>query len=111
MTLLPDDARITIPPLYSTEGEEDPPVVMKFFAPWSNWTWYVLEMSPHEDGDVLFFGWVVGFERELGYFLLSELESIIGPFGLKIERDEHFTPRHLSEVKRQYQQGGAHHGQ
>ncbi len=101
MSLLPDDARVILPPLYSTESEEDPPVVLKFFTPWSNWTWGVTEGSP-QDEDFLFFGWVVGQDKELGYFLLSELESVTGPFGLKIERDLYFTPIRLSEFKRQY---------
>ena len=28
-----------------------------------------------------------GFEKELGYFSLSELESVRGPYGVGIERD------------------------
>jgi hypothetical protein len=38
----------------------------------------------------MFFGLVEGHEKELGYFNLSELQSVKGPFGLKIERDMHF---------------------
>lgn len=43
-------------------------------------------------------GLVDGFFEELGYFTLSELESVQGPFGLGIERDKHFKPKPLSEV-------------
>ena len=48
--------------------------------------------------DFLFFGLVIGFEKELGYFSLAELESARGPMGLAIERDLHFTLGSLSEV-------------
>lgn len=63
-------------------------VVAKFFTPWSNWTWYMTEYAPETGGA---FGLVSGFEAELGYFTIAELEEITGPFGLTIERDLHFT--------------------
>ena len=61
-------------------------VYLKLFTPDSNWTWFATEF----DGKDTFFGLVDGLERELGYFNLSELESIKGPLGLPIERDLHF---------------------
>ena len=91
-----NELREKLPPLYSQEHEEDPLVICKFFTPDSNWTWYVLEF----DGEDLFFGWVVGFEKELGYFSLSELEQARGPLGFSIERDIHFRSARLSEVKK-----------
>ena len=94
MELLTNELRKMLPPLYSQEHEEDPLVICKFFTPDSTWTFYALEF----DGEDLFFGWVVGFEKELGYFRLSELAQARGPFGLPIERDLHFSPRRLSEV-------------
>lgn len=45
-----------------------------------------------------FFGLVDGFEKELGYFSLSELESVKGPLGLKIERDLYFKPTTLKKI-------------
>lgn len=85
-----------IPPLYSTDSTPDAKIVCKFFAPWSSWTWYVTEGQLEEDGDWLFFGLVVdGHEKELGYFIMSELESVSGPGGLKIERDLHFGNHRL----------------
>lgn len=51
---------------------------LKFFTPDSGWTWYVTE-GEEEDGDFRFFGFVVGFEKEWGYFVLSELEGARGP--------------------------------
>ena len=96
--LLPKEIRDEIPPLYGNEDVDDPIVVCKFFTPDSNWTWFVLEGEEQEDGDWLFFGLVFGFEDELGYFTLSELEGAKGPHGMSIERDKRFKPKPLSEV-------------
>jgi hypothetical protein len=97
MELLPEDFRRGLPALYSQEGNPDPIVHIKFFTPDSNWTWYVTEGSTEGD-DFLSFGFVVGFEREWGYFHLSELEESLGPTGLPIERDLHFKPGRFSQV-------------
>ena len=81
----------------------------KFFHPLSFWTWYAIEGSlvdengyfdtDKEKVDFLFFGWVYGDFTELGYFSLSEMEAInVGELGM--ERDLHFTPMKLSEVKK-----------
>ncbi len=78
-------------PFGSQESNDNPKILVKFFTPWSNWTWFVTEGEKQEDGDWLFFGMVHGHEREMGYFLLSELQEVKGPFGLKIERDMHFS--------------------
>jgi hypothetical protein len=42
---------------------------------------------------------VVGFEIELGYFSLAELKEARGPWGLPIERDLHFEPKSLRELR------------
>ena len=67
-------------------------VVCKFFDPCGSWTWYVTEGTEEPEGDWLFYGLVDGFEKEWGYFRLSELESVTNAFGLGIERDIHFKP-------------------
>jgi hypothetical protein len=96
MKLLTAALRKALPPLYANDGKGDEAVaVCKFFTPDSSWTWYATEF----DGEDTFFGLVSGLEEELGYFSLSELESVTGPFGLKIERDIHWTPRPLSECR------------
>lgn len=100
--LLPEEIRKQLPPLYSQEHVEDPLVICKFFTPDSDWTWYAIEFDAQEG---LFFGLVCGFEMELGYFLLVELETSRGPLGLHIERDVTFKPMPLSEVK-QWHEGG-----
>jgi len=96
MQLLTKEITTKLPALYTQENEEDPMVICKFFAVWSNWTWYGIEF----DGEDLFFGYVLGHEAELGYFRLSELQSLKGPMGLGIERDLYFKPQALSEIKK-----------
>ena len=99
MQLLTPELRAQLPKRYAQEDVPDPIVHCKFFTPDSNWTWYVTE-GDEEDGDVRFFGYVIGFEKEWGYFMLSELEAVKGPLGLPIERDLYFTPTPFSEIKR-----------
>jgi hypothetical protein len=100
MKLLTKEIRERLAKLYSTEDTplEEKIVECKFFTPDSSWTWYVIEGQEQADGNVVFFGWVVGLEKEFGYFTLRELESVRGPLGLPIERDLHFKPRPLKEV-------------
>lgn len=88
-------------PLYSHEKlpAEQVKILIKFFTPWTNWTWYVTEAEPLDSGDWRFFGLVRGHDTELGYFLLSELQSARGPGGLKIERDLYFKNHTLAEAQ------------
>ncbi len=87
-------------PLYSTDKVEfrDKKCIVKFFTPWTNWTWYAVEGDRLDNGDWRFFGLVEGHEAEWGYFLLSELESVRGPVGLRIERDRHFSDSEFERV-------------
>ncbi len=91
-----------IPPLYGTEKIKDPTVWLKWFTPDSNYTFFLTEYDPEER---LCFGLVVGLETELGYFSLNELEETRGPLGLRLERDLHFTPKPLSEVRKALDEG------
>jgi hypothetical protein len=95
MKLVTAEVRAALPPLYSQEMKPDPMAMVKFFQPWGSWTWYATEF----DGEDTFFGLVDGWEVELGYFSLSELEGVRGPGGLRIERDLYWTPKRLSEVQ------------
>ena len=70
----------------SDKSPRDIKIIAKFFTPWSNWSWYATEF----DGNNTFFGYVEGVVGELGYFSLSELESLEGMGGLKVERDLYF---------------------
>jgi DUF2958 family protein len=89
MELLTAALRAGLPPLYSQEKIPDPIVHVKFFTPDANWTWLITEGSADED-DFRLFGYVIGFEEEWGYIMLSELESARGPLKLPIERDLYF---------------------
>lgn len=93
--LLPQEIKEQLPDLYS--GEEyglEAKALVKFFTPDSNWSWYASEF----DGEDILFGLVSGFEVELGYFSLAELQSAKGPLGLPIERDLYFNPKTLKEL-------------
>jgi len=93
----PPDLKAQIPKLYAQENDKDATVWMKLFTPWTSWTWFITE-GEDRDGDYLMFGYVIGQEREWGYFSLNELSSVTGPYGLKIERDIHFSPKKKSEI-------------
>lgn len=99
--LLTKELESKLPPLGSQEENPDPLVVVKFFSPYTGWTWYATEggVSP-VTGRFTFFGLVKGFETELGYFDLEEL-SEAKVFGRvpAVERDLYWTPIPLSEVR------------
>ena len=101
MKLLTKEIQQKLPKLYTTEGvpAENKKFICKFFTPWSNWTWYVVEGQYMADiNDWEFFGLVDGHEKEWGYFRLSELEELKGPAGLRIERDLHFRSMDYAEL-------------
>jgi DUF2958 family protein len=114
MKLLTKELLKKLPPLYSQENNPDPLVICKFFTLDAQWTWYVTEGSPvdkngfydtdQEKVDFCFFGLVVGIETELGYFSLSELQTVRGALGLPVERDRFFVPKLLSEVEKLHAQ-------
>lgn len=88
--LLDDALRSNLPKLRQQGHFSDPIVFAKFFFPASGWTWFVTEGEPRGT-DFLFFGYVIGFEGEWGYFTLRELEEV-NIKGLVIERDDYFEP-------------------
>jgi hypothetical protein len=103
MELLPKSIREEMPPLYANEEIGlAAQALVKFFTPDSSWTWYGSEF---DDKDI-FFGLVIGHEAEFGYFSLSELESVCGPLNLPIERDLHFEPKSLEELRDHYREKG-----
>lgn len=96
MELLPESEKAKLAKWRETEDKNLTEVMatVKFFCPWSNWTWYAAEF----DGEDLFFGLVDGHEKELGYFSLKELSDLTGPMGLKIERDLHWNATDLATL-------------
>ena len=95
--LIPKTLLSDIPDLYETENQKDPLCYVKLFTPDSNWTWFIIEFSK-ADRDTCY-GYVKGLEDELGYFTLTDLESVHGSLGLAIERDLWFKPSSLSKLK------------
>jgi len=95
MKLLTKAITSKIPALHEQEKlGNNARIFVKFFDPTGSWTWYATEF----DGVDTFFGLVDGHEKELGYFSLSELQSVRVGFGLGIERDMHFgTNRTIGE--------------
>lgn len=92
MQLLTQEIKTKLPELYTQEEKGlDAVAQVKFFTPDGSWTWYATEF----DGIDTFFGLVDGYEKELGYFSLSELEKARGHLGLSIERDLYFKPTQL----------------
>lgn len=90
MMLLTAEIRKRLPKLRSQEKlGMDAKIVVKFFHPFSDWTWYATEF----DGKDTFFGLVCGFEKELGYFSLAEIEGV-KVHGLGMERDRYFGFEH-----------------
>lgn len=65
-------------------------VIVKYFNPVGIGTWFITEGNKLDNGDYEMFGYChLGDDEyaELGYVMLSELEKLNLPFGLKIERD------------------------
>lgn len=92
MKLLTKELIRQFPKIGETDGTQmgERKIVAKFFTPRSCWTWYAFEY----DGENEFFGLVDGFEKELGSFYLSELESL----GMAIERDMYFGTPKIKDV-------------
>ena len=97
--LITDEIREQLPALGENEEQGLSALAqVKYFTPDSNWSWYAAEF----DGEDLFFGLVIGFEIELGYFSLQELQETRGPLGLQIERDLYYEPQSLAELRDQH---------
>ena len=92
--LLSEELKARLPKLYEQEGAIDPMIHAKFSFPASGWIWFVTEGQPEGD-DFTFFGHVIGFEPEWGYFSLRELKQV-NLDGQVIERDEDFEPSRFS---------------
>ncbi|MGE4444498.1 MAG: DUF2958 domain-containing protein [Candidatus Altimarinota bacterium] len=99
MKLLTKDLIKDFRKIGNQEEIEDPIFICKFFNPCGPGTWYA---SEYDEENKIFFGYVDLIHKEWGYFSLGELESLQLPYGLKIERDLHFTPCRFSDIKRTF---------
>ena len=98
MKLLTKAILNALPSLYATDHlmAADKAVLVKFFCPWNQWSWYGVEYAPKQE---LFFGYTKGHYKEWGYFSLAEMKEVTGPMGLKIERDLYFKPCKFKNLK------------
>jgi len=91
MILLTEAIKKALPPIYSTENvhPDEKEIIVRFFNPLGNQSWEICEGEEEEDGDWRLFGNCdLGMGMpELGYVMLSELESVQAGLGLGIERD------------------------
>ena len=107
-TLIPEWSLPFLPGIGQSD-KDDPIIWLKFFHPLSSWVWYLTEYDPDER---LAFGLVVGFETEIGYFSVEELESL-EVRGLKVEREIWTRPapiRSLDEYRAEWGEGGPYRG-
>lgn len=88
-------------------NEENPLIIAKFFSPVGGATWYASEYDPETK---IAFGYVKdlvpsenGMFDEWGSFSIEELESVQLPFGLKIERDIHFSEIRFNDLMQKSQ--------
>ena len=81
--------------------EEDILVIAHYFT--GSWDWWATKYDPETR---IFVGLVRGFEVEFGPFSLDEMEEIscdVRPLG-GIERDLHWTPVSLAEIRKKAEQ-------
>ncbi len=88
-------------PVNRDRRSSETPIVVKYFNPAGAQTWFIVS-GEEEEGDWRLYGWCeLGFGPgcdELGYVMLSELQSIKGVWGIGIERDRYYDGHTLDEV-------------
>jgi hypothetical protein len=95
MKLLTKEIEKKLPSIEDAKNSENSIVHVKYFHPLADWTWFAVGYS-----DGLFWGIVDGDFVETGLFSLEELKSV-KLLGLRIERDLHFEPKPMSEVRQE----------
>jgi len=96
MKLLTKEILKKLPALYSTDDLGEKAIAqVKFFSIANDWRWFATEF----DGEDTFFGLVQGFDTELGYFSLKELESVKWLSIPAIERDLHWQPKSIEQIQ------------
>lgn len=85
-----------VPALYAQEKTADKMIYLRLTLFAFDWQWFVCECEIQKN-DILFFGYVVGFENEWGYFRLREL---IQTGRMQIDGD--FKPMKFSKAQEEY---------
>ncbi|WP_242152548.1 DUF2958 domain-containing protein [Sphingomonas sp. BAUL-RG-20F-R05-02] len=78
-------------PLKGTKRKIDFLPVCKLFLLWASATWLVTELD--EDGLAFGLADIGHGTPELGYFSLDEIWEVVGPGGLRVERDIHWQAK------------------
>jgi hypothetical protein len=102
MKLITKEMEKLIPKLGDQELVKDPIAFVKLFNPLGPGYWFIMEYDPETQ---IAFGYVSIFgdwNDKLGDFSVDGLEQIRLPLGMSIERDLHFKPTRLSEIKKEY---------
>ena len=94
MKLLPKELKEKFPSIEEAKNLNDPEIIVKYFHPMSDWTWYAAGFS-----DGIFWGLVDGHYLEAGLFSLKEMQEV-KVLGLGIERDLHFESIKMSEARK-----------
>ncbi len=95
MELLTQEDKRQIPRFEMTMGALDPMVHVVFHMPMLDWTWYVIEYNGKNEVFAL-------EERERtkwGFYDLNELQDLRGPFGLRVQRAQHYLPMPLGQAR------------
>lgn len=82
-------------PTMRDDGESSSDVAsVKLFTPWAGAAWKLSEFDPATG---IAFGWCdLGLGMpELGYVSVDELLSLRGPAGLRVERDDYYSPENV----------------
>ena len=95
MELITREIAEILPKIDDTKGQKKKKLLVRLYTPWVFQSWEIAEYDPKTR---LCFGWVCGLERDWKYFNLDELESIQGPYGLKVVRDINFKPIIFSKI-------------
>lgn len=87
----------TLPKLYATENvkEDEKILQVRYISIFSNWEWFVCE---YDKESKVAFGYVIGLEKEWGYFSIEEFQEI-NDENLQIIRDESFEAIKFKDLK------------
>lgn len=83
---------------HNSDGSLNHPPVVKLFTPDAQCTWLISELDPVEPTHAFGLCDLGQGYPELGYVSLQELETVRGPMGLPVERDNWFEATHPMSV-------------
>lgn len=106
MESFPEALLAQVPRLAATQGQSDPMVWALLANPVSGWHWYIIELESFATGTICRV-YEVGWDSQLTYFHLSDLELHAEQIGAPNVFDPDFVPCRLSDVRAQEGGGSA----